>query len=184
MNVTILVVPLLLLSAASAQRSRPTSKAPADPRAWVEYTFPEDGFAITSPDVPTVHPEPGTGNRGRIYSAHLGPETILSVHVISAQTAGDCAEKLSKLQSSLQAASSSEPIVPGSVREISLQNYRGVEYLEKTWPDGGKYTLWRHYCYANRFFALGLTWVSNDPQKTNADRLLASFRFTPPGERK
>lgn len=144
---------------------------------WKEYTFPEDGFAVSAPSAIRVSPfSAGT----RIYDLHL--KGNLSFHVIPKNESGN--EKL--LLAFVRTDMTRNPsFIKGSDKDITLSGHPGVQY-ESMKPCHGcgsastLHVLTRVYAVGHKGFFLDVTYPEAPAPPREAGRLMGSFRILSP----
>jgi hypothetical protein len=110
-----LLLLLVLACGALAQKST----APQ----WKEYAYPDAGFAVTAPVSPRVYPDPKAPDV-RIYRWELAPNVLFVIH---SGNRPNCLQVVEKLKAALQSGET-KGLVPGSMKDISLNGNPGVEY--------------------------------------------------------
>ena len=145
--------------------------------SWKEYTFADDGFAITLPDATTPHPD-ATLPETTVYTVSVPPDAKLSLRVSHQDR--DCATTLAQLKDG--ALKGKAGIDPSSLIEISINGYPGVEYQYKLGP--GFYSSDRFYCVNGRFYMFSIAWPLNQSRPATAMRVLNSFRLLQAGSQK
>ena len=138
--------------------------------SWKEYTFADDGFAITLPDATNPHPD-ATLPETTVYTVPVSPDAKLSLRVSHQDR--DCAATLAQLKDG--ALKGKAGIDPSSLTEVSIDGYPGIEYQYKLGP--GFYSSDRFYCVNGRFYTFSLAWPLNQSRPTTAMRVVNSFRL-------
>ena len=146
---------------------------------WKEYEYGEDGFAITSPSMPTVENEPVKTDAGELemhfYSIKVDLVRSLNVGVADLKRFGDL-----PVRQLLQAAKNgSAAEVKGQVtfeKEISLYGTTGIEYEIRTELN---HLLARCYYVGGRTVVLMSSAPSELPLFPGTERFFNSLRFIP-----
>jgi len=158
---------LLLLLLANASGQEAAAK-------WAEYMFAKDGFAITSPFAPNPHPDTQLAD-STAYTIHF-PSTDEAITLKVLHQPHDCDTYLSELKSGVLARK--QPGVnPSSLKEISINGCKGVQYESHVNPD--RVLQERYYCAKNLFYAFAIVHPAHRPLSADANRLLDSFRLIP-----
>lgn len=160
-----LLLLLILVCGAPAQKS-------TGPQ-WKEYAYPDAGFAVTAPASPRIYPDPKAPDV-RTYHWDLAPNISFIIH---SGNRPNCFQVVEKFKAALQTGDSKD-IVPGSMKDISLSGYPGVEY---EWREGTVRTTLSHlYCAKERAYHLALAYPASQARPAMADRLFSSFRLLNP----
>lgn len=146
---------------------------------WKEYEYGEDGFAITSPSMPTMENEPVKTEAGDLemhfYSIKVDLVRSLNVGVADFKRFGDL-----PVRELLQAAKNgSAAEVKGQVtfeKEISLYGTPGIEYELRTELN---HLLARCYYVGGRTIVLMSSAPSELPLFPGTERFFNSLRFIP-----
>jgi hypothetical protein len=141
--------------------------------SWKEYTFADDGFAITVPESPNPHPD-ATLPDMTVYTVSVQPGTRLSLRVSHQKR--DCASTLAQLRDG--ALKGKSGIDPSSVKDVRVDGHLGVEYQYK--DDSGLFSAERFYCVNGMFYMFSARWPSSQPQPAAVERIVSSFRLLNP----
>ncbi|HEY3767296.1 MAG TPA: hypothetical protein VGN44_01375 [Candidatus Angelobacter sp.] len=137
---------------------------------WKEYTYQEDGFAISAPAPPAIAPDPQAADV-QIYRWELAPNVLFTIH---SGARPNCPNVLASLKNSLLKNQYGE-YVPGSRKDISLSGNAGFEY-EMALKTGRK-TFERLYCTKGKSFSLTVAYPGNQTRSATADKMFSSFRL-------
>jgi hypothetical protein len=140
---------------------------------WRPYIFPDDGFAITLPSPVTPHDD-GGDRHIHVYTVRLGDGTIFSLRAVHKLM--DCETALADLWDKADGNKDPhEPVVHGSLKEVSLDGLRGLEY--ETGKVGAK-TLHRFQCGNKIFYIFSAGYKGKRP--ADLDRIISSFHQVNP----
>jgi hypothetical protein len=143
---------------------------------WKEYIYPEDNFAISAPASPGIYPDPQASDV-HIYRWELAPQVIFTIHT---GIRPNCLSVLATLKSSPPNSRFGEN-VPGSMKDISLNGYKGLEY--ETRLTKGRRAFERLYCTTQKSFSVTVAFPGNQTRPLEADRMFSSFRILNPSSR-
>lgn len=144
---------------------------------WRPYLFPDDGFGITLPGPVTPHDDNGDRHI-HLYSVTLANGSIFSLRVVHRLM--DCDTALAELWDKAQNNSDqSAPVVPGSLKQVSLDGLQGMEY-ETTTPAGDR-ILHRFHCGNKLFYMFSAGYKGKRP--ADLDRIINSFQVVNPVHR-
>jgi hypothetical protein len=139
---------------------------------WKEYKSVSDGFSLTVPTLLTPHNSPALPG-ATAYAIPLKDVDGAFVLRVKREEA-DCSSVISR-QKDRVTSDRNSGIEPSSVREISIEGHRGIEYR---WQRSSAYTiLERWYCVSNRLYVFSVNWPSAQPFPTEATIILDSFRL-------
>jgi hypothetical protein len=141
--------------------------------SWKEYTFADDGFAITVPESPNPHPD-ATLPDVTVYTVSVLPGTKLSLRVSHQKK--DCASTLAQLKDGALMGKSG--IDPSSVKYVSVDGHPGMEYQYR--DDSDLFSADRFYCVNGVFYMFSVRWPSTQPQPAAVARIVSSFRLLNP----
>src|SRR5580704_19299132 len=102
--------------------------APAQPakQHWRAYVFPDDGFGITLP-APVTPRNDGGDRHIHLYTVRLEGGTIFNLRAVHKLM--DCETTLADLWDKADNNKDpKEPVVRGSLKEVSLAGLKGLEY--------------------------------------------------------
>lgn len=144
---------------------------------WKEYSFPEDGFAVSAPSPIRVSPlSAGT----RIYDLHL--KGNVGFHLFPKNESGD--ERL--LLAFVRTEMTRNPgFIKGSDKDISISGHPGVQYESiKACRGCGSvstlHVLARVYAVGHKGFFLDVVYPEAPAPPPEAERLMDSFRILRP----
>lgn len=161
-----LLLLLVLGCGALAQKSKESQ--------WKEYTYAEDNFAIRAPASPGISPDPQALDV-QIYRWALAPEVLFTIH---SGARPNCLDVLATLKSSPLKSKFGETI-PGSMKDISLNGYKGLQYEMVLLT--GRRAFERLYCTKEKSYSLTVAFPGNRTKPIEADRMFSSFRLLEPG---
>jgi hypothetical protein len=142
--------------------------------AWKEYSYPQDGFAISLPVAPQApHKDPNNTNM-TVYTVHFTADSGMSLRVVNENR--DCAATLNQLKDgALHNKQPEQPINPKSVRDVSLGEYPGVEYEFRF---DSEYTVYdRFVCVNGRFYNFSAKWPTKQPRPAAVNHAIESFKI-------
>lgn len=144
---------------------------------WKEYSFPEDGFALSAPSPIRVSP---LSSGGRIYDLHL--KGNLGFHLIPKNESGNEKMFLAIVRWDI---ARNPGFIKGSDKDISISGHPGVQY-EKTMSCSGcgsvstLHVLARVYALGHKGFFLDVSYPESPVCPPEAERLMDSFRILGP----
>jgi hypothetical protein len=163
-----LLLLLVLVCGAWAQKARQS--------LWKEYVYPEDRFAIRAPASPRIYPDPQAPDV-RIYHWDLAPLVVFTIH---SGVRPNCLDVLATFKSSPAKSKYGEKI-PGSMKDISLSGYKGLQY-EMVLVTGRR-AFERLYCAKEKSYSLTLAFPGSQTKSAEADLMFSSFRLVETGSR-
>jgi hypothetical protein len=139
--------------------------------SWKEYSYPSEGFAITTPTDPSPHDD-ATMPEMKAHTVHLSPQVALTLRVSS--QARDCGATLKQLKDG--ALNGKQPgLLPTSLRDVSVGGYPGVEWEFDLPPWGKQYE--RYICADGRFYFFAASWLGTQKKPAEVTRVVDSFRL-------
>lgn len=140
---------------------------------WRSYVFPDDGFGITLPTA--VTPLNDGGDRHiHVYTVRLADRTVFSLRAVHRLT--DCETTLADLWDKAdQNKDPSQPVVKGSLKQVSLDGLTGLEYETGA---AGERTLHRFHCGNKIFYIFSAGYKGKRP--ADLDRVISSFHQVNP----
>jgi hypothetical protein len=170
-------VPLLLT--AQSVRSNGTQQ-----EKWKEYTFPDDGFAITLPERVDPHEDSTlspatfkafTVSTTYIYTVRLASGLVLGLHVVTFP--GGCSDFLNKLQAAMADPGKMgihvDPSESDKVTEVG--GYPAVEGERDTEPKFRSYD--RFQCVDKKLYVFSTSWPRGSKMPPEIRRAIDSFRI-------
>lgn len=145
-------------------------KGPQIQEQWKEYSYPEDGFAISAPSAPDIQKETEAADV-RVYTWRVASDVSLSIRTAIRP---NCMK-------TLQEPLPPDAYYPGSLKRLFLDGNLGMEY-ESPYGTAG-HSLQRFYCVKQRAYSLTVAYPESKPRPAAADKMLDSFRLvesTPP----
>jgi hypothetical protein len=140
---------------------------------WRPYVFPDDGFAITLPAPVTPHDD-GGDRHIHVYTVRLSDGTIFSLRAVHKLM--DCETTLADLWDKADGNKDPrEPVVRGSLKEVSLDGLRGLEYETSK---AGEKNLHRFQCGNKIFYMFTVGYKGKRPAEL--DRIINSFHQVNP----
>ena len=147
---------------------------------WKEYEYGNDGFAITSPFMPTVESQMVKTEAGELemhyYSINAGLLRSLSVGVVDFKRFGDLPVR-QLLQAAKNGSAAEAKGQVTSEKEISLEGTVGIEYEISA---EYHHALARCYAVGGRMISLVSVAPSEFPFFPGTERFFNSLRFIPP----
>ena len=137
--------------------------------SWKEYTYPNDGFAITLPAQPDIHKD--LSKPTRIYTLHATSDIIVKVSVAGAVE--ECPTTLASLK-----GQSVQLMGQSAVKEFSETGYPGFEYESN--GNQGDRIYGRLFCAGARLYSVESSWPVDDPKPAVVSRIIESFRILSP----
>lgn len=151
--------------AASAQQQK---------QQWRAYLYPDDGFGITLPAPASPHDDAGDRHI-HVYTVPLGTGSIFSLRVVHRLM--DCDTTLADLWDKAQSNSDQrEPVVEGSLKQVSLDGLQGLEY--ETTTQAGERILHRFHCGNKLFYIFSAGYKGKRP--ADLERIINSFQVVNP----
>ncbi len=144
---------------------------------WKEYSYPDDGFAMTSPGPPAFEKEQKAEDSGnielRMYSVDMvgGVEVLMSV---SDFPNANHATPKEALQGAVNGSTAPPKAKKTSQKDIELQQVPGIEFEGE---NGDFHLLGRYYWKDNRLFSLLAVSPLGQPVPADALRMMDSLRF-------
>jgi hypothetical protein len=158
----------MLAAIASAQQQKKQQN-----QQWRPYVFPDDGFAITLP-TPTVPHDDGGDRHIHVYTVRLANGTVFSLRAVHRLM--DCETALADLWDKAQSnKDANEPVIQGSLHEVSLAGLRGLEYET---GQGNDRSLHRFQCGNKIFYMFNAGYKGKRPAEVN--RIIESFQVVNP----
>ena len=141
---------------------------------WTSYVYPDDGFGITLPG--RVNPQNDGGDPHiHLYTVPLGNGTVFSLRVVHRLM--DCDTTLADLWDKAQSnGDRRQPVVPGSLMQVSLAGLEGLEYGTTT--PAGERILHRFHCGNKLFYIFSAGYKGKHP--ADLDRIINSFQVVNP----
>lgn len=137
---------------------------------WKAYVYPDDGFGITLPAPATPHDDAGDPHI-HVYTVPLGTGGMFSLRVVHRLM--DCDTALADLWDKAQSKSDPrEPVVAGSLKQVSLDGLQGLEYETST--QAGERILHRFHCGNKLFYIFSAGYKGKRP--ADLERIINSFQ--------
>jgi hypothetical protein len=169
----ILALSVLVVMAAGAIMAQKRPKA--SQQHWQNYVFPDDEFSINLPSPPNPQDENGDKHI-HLYTAHLGT-TVFTLRVIT--RAMDCESGLAEMwDSANNRRPGEEPVIPGSLKQVSLAEMRGMEF--ETDLGSGQRSLHSFYCIDSRKFYVFNIGYQGKHRPPEVERIMNSFHLVNP----
>ena len=154
----------MLVYTAPVQQPRPQ---------WIAYVYPDDGFAITLPAQTTPHND-GGDRHIHVYTVRLEGGTIFNLRAVHRLM--DCETTLADLWDKAQNQKDPrEPVVRGSLKEVSLAGLRGLEYET---GQSDERSLHRFHCGNRIFYIFSVGYKGKRP--ADVTRIINSFQVVNP----
>jgi hypothetical protein len=170
-NIVVAVLTLFVGSAFFAQKS-PAQKQ--QQQQWREFVYPQDGFAITLPYAPKPYYDQGDRHIN-VYSVQLG-KTVVTLRAISRLM--DCETALADQWEEADKKNAKEPLVKGSLKQISPSGMKGLEY--ETDLGSGERSLHRFQCADEHRFYIFRAGYTGKQRPSDVDRIIKSFHLVSP----
>ena len=140
---------------------------------WRTYVFPDDGFSISLPAPVTPHND-GGDRHIHVYSVRLANGGVFSLRAVHRLM--DCETTLADLWDKAdQNKDPNEPVVRGSLKQVSLDELKGLEYETGT---AREQTLHRFHCGNKIFYIFSAGYKGKRPAEL--DKIINSFRQVNP----
>ncbi|HEY7403008.1 MAG TPA: hypothetical protein VIB39_05770 [Candidatus Angelobacter sp.] len=140
---------------------------------WRPYIFPDDGFAISLPGAVTPHDDAGDRHI-HVYTVRLSDGSVFSLRAVHKLM--DCETTLADLWDKADGNKDPrEPVVAGSLKEVSLDGLRGLEYVT---TKAGEKNLHRFHCGNKIFYMFSAGYKGKRPPEL--DRIINSFHQVNP----
>lgn len=137
---------------------------------WKEYSYPNEGFAVSLPDTPRIHPDRTLAN-ATAYSVSLTPDFAFTIRAVRGR---NCVAALQQLKA--KALNSSDVLSRETMKDVSLQGHQGIDY-EETVSDE-RVGHWRYICGdASTVYMLGVDREKSQPLMPAAVKIIDSFRL-------
>ncbi len=180
----------ILLMATCSMEAQGTVAKKSQPE-WKEYTYPEDGFAITSPQQPNPHEDqqfppasfkayPVT--RSYAYTVRLPHDLAVTLRVYTFPNG--CADFFGDFRDMIRHAKDGTldtakagitgKADPSSYRETGFSGYPALEDERETTSHSRYYEL--THCADRRLFTFTASWPSGSPKPQALTRIVSSFR--------
>ncbi|HTR37271.1 MAG TPA: hypothetical protein VMH80_15305 [Bryobacteraceae bacterium] len=174
----------LLLAAQNAPSNRPQQ------RQWKEYSFPNDGFALTLPERIDAHEDKTlstamftafTVTARYVYTVHLDQGLVLALHVVTFP--GGCADFMSQVQSLIRGSKDGTAdtakmgihLDPSERDSVILGRYPAVEGEREIETKTRSYG--RTLCVGTKLFVFSTRWPSGSTKPAEISRVINSFRI-------
>jgi hypothetical protein len=169
-NIVVAAFALFLVGACIAEKHS-AAKQPA--QQWRAYVYPDDGFAITLP-AQTIPRNDGGDRHIHVYTVRLESGTIFNLRAVHRLM--DCETTLADLWDKAESTKdAAEPVVRGSLKEVSLAGLRGLEYET---GKSDERTLHRFHCGNKIFYIFSAGYKGKRPADVN--RIINSFQVVNP----
>ena len=167
----LLTVALVLAEASFGQVVEGNGQA-----SWKEYTYPNDGFAITFPSEPSTHKDAQFPDLqinvytsgGVTLRAEVAPNGCDSA--ITSQ-----AEGIEHFKTGQKKPNPGFQLDAASVRQGSLEGHPFLEF-EQTVPNGMK-DFERWYCVEKKLYVFSSVWPAGQAKPATIERVVRSFRL-------
>jgi hypothetical protein len=147
-----------------------TASGQQQKQQWRAYVYPDDGFGITLP-APITPYDDGGDRHTHVYPVRLENGSIFSLRVV--HRAMDCDTALADLWDKAQSNSDQrEPVVQGSLKQVSLDGLQGLEY--ETTTQAGERILHRFHCGNKLFYIFSAGYKGKRPE--DLERIINSFQ--------
>lgn len=141
---------------------------------WKEYSFPEDGFSISSPETPSKQPDKHVPN-ATAYSVKINPRNTFTLRV--RRESHPCDVVLEGIRHGVLSGGILYSD-PKSLKDISLQGHPGLSYEWTILDD--KLGYFRYYCAEGKVYSLSAKHEKNHPFLPEYVKIMNSFRFISP----
>jgi hypothetical protein len=169
-NVVAAIFALFLAGACLAEK-HPAAKQPT--QQWRAYVYPDDGFAITLPAQTTPHND-GGDKHIHVYTVRLQGGTIFNLRAVHRLM--DCETTLADLWDKADNNKDPhEPVIRGSLKEVSLAGLRGLEYET---GQSAERSLHRFHCGDKIFYIFSAGYKGKRPADVN--KIINSFQVVNP----
>jgi len=149
----------------------------AQGQQWRKYFFPGDEFSISLPSNPNPHNDNGDAHIN-VYSVHMGT-TVFTLRVIT--RAMDCETGLAEMWDHADKnANPNEPVIKGTLKEVSLASMRGLEY--ETDLGNGERSLHRFHCADSRKFYIFNAGFRGSKRPPEVMKIINSFQLVNPAQ--
>ncbi len=140
---------------------------------WKEYSYPQDGFAITSPSAPDVHPSPAVPDALAYIVSLPGTEDHVALRVT--QHPRDCQPVIATMRQKIISGEARNTIPSTTLQEISTNGSAGLQY---EWKVNDEHrVLERWYCANDHLYIFGVGHAAGKPISKDMTRILDSFRI-------
>jgi hypothetical protein len=170
-NIVVVISIAILGGAFLAQYS---SAQKQQSQQWRELVYPQDGFAITLPYAPKPYYDQGDRHIS-VYSVQMG-KTVVTLRAISRLM--DCETALADQWEEADKKNAKEPLVKGSLKQISPAGMKGLEY--ETEIGSGERSLHRFQCADEHRFYIFRAGYTGKQRPADVDRIIKSFHLVSP----
>jgi hypothetical protein len=137
---------------------------------WKEYSFPNDGFAITLPSPPNVHPDSQAPDI-TVYTVLLPKGIGVSLRVTHQDR--DCLAAFEDIKTGTW--QSAHNVDSATFQSVSVNNYPSVAFQYKP---GAKTTLSdNYYCVNRRWYTISAAWPNSHSRPEDVNRIIKSFHL-------
>ena len=144
---------------------------------WKHYFFPGDEFSISLPANPNPHNDNGDAHIN-VYSVRMGT-TVFTLRVVT--RAMDCETGLAEMWDHAEKnANPKEPVIKGTLKEVSLAGMRGLEY--ETDLGNGERSLHRFHCADSRKFYIFNAGFRGSKRPPEVMKIINSFQLVNPAQ--
>jgi hypothetical protein len=140
-------------------------------KAWKEYVYAQDGFALRAPHDPDAHVDAALPD-STAYTVRLSPDDVITIRVPHEKR--DCNAVLGKLRDGVRNGKMQKSRA-SSLKEVSISGHPGLEYEWNVSPS--TVTRERYYCVNGQFYILSGSRSGDRPLSVEATRILESFRL-------
>ena len=174
-TIVLAVLGVTLAGAPLAQKSLAQKRAQNNQQQaqWRAYVYPDDGFSITLPSQTTPHND-GGDRHIHVYTVRLASGTIFNLRAVHRLM--DCETTLADLWDKADSNKDpAEPVVRGSLKQVSLSGLRGLEYETGRSEER---SLHRFHCGNKIFYIFSAGYKGKMP--TDLARVINSFQVVNP----
>ena len=146
------------------------------PAIWKEYTYPNDGFAITLPSEPTPHKD--AQFRHLYINVYSSGGVTLRVSYAPNGCESQITTQTAMIEDYASERKEPDPVFSIDAASIRKGNFEGHPFLEFEWEVKNSlndYERW--YCVDKRLYIFSAVWHVGAEKPTNVDRIVRSFRL-------
>jgi hypothetical protein len=144
---------------------------------WKEYSYADEGFALTVPSQPTLEKQQQPTASGnielRLYSVHLASESEVMMSVSDYPNANHATPKQA-LEGAVNGSTQGPNAKKTSEKDIELQQVPGIEFEGES---SGFHMFGRYYWKSNRLFSLVTVSPLGEPVPADALQVMDSLKF-------
>ena len=139
------------------------------PKRWQDYVYPSNGFMISAPSAPDIHPDPEADDV-TVYRWNLSPDVAAAIHVGDRP---DCKQTVANLRVAAQNARGD--LRDMIVKDVTLDGNAGLESTRKV---GNVRYHEAVYCVGVKAYSITGRWPAREHEPAQLTRWFNSFHFS------